>query len=208
VILAHRHGGRREATQVLVFNRPDILEGQLEAGRNPFEQPGRPGTRLRICVFADEAQVGAPVHSFGLSREIVEEASIPAEFLTNALCVAQSSAVRLFPLALVCELVTVPAGENAAPIQDRNPAPAAPGRAAEPNPSTPIIAACPFEHHRAPFILPWLFKAAMSVPQNHAIRFTPQIDTAGWFPVTRPRNTRSAAGDKIAMPLQPPYIQP
>src|SRR5215212_11351495 len=135
-------------------------------------------------VLPEHPHVGVVVHTFGLLWERLRHVGAAAKMLPYLLSPPQGPLRLVFALALIAEVVTVPAQEVASrPVQDRNP-PAAPNTvdysgANEPGALPAEVARRPLQRHRLLNVLPLCVEPApVAEQEDQPLRSVPSFDQA------------------------------
>src|SRR5829696_1012557 len=106
-------------------------------------------------MLPPEPLVRPPVHPLGLLRERLHHVRATTEPLSDLLCPVQSPVHLVVPLALIGEVVAVPAQEIAPrPVQDDHPPAAAGSGADKPGPLSSEVAGRPLQRYRLLHVFP------------------------------------------------------
>src|SRR5919199_134355 len=128
---------------------------------------------LHLCLvmLPPEPVIGLPVHPLGFLWELLHHVRAPSESLPYLLRPHESPVHFLVPLALVAEVVAMPAQEVAPrPVQDRNPPTAARSGADEPGPLSSEVARRPTQGYGLPYVFPFSgWTAPVTVEKYHLL---------------------------------------
>jgi hypothetical protein len=136
----HRYISHGQSLAELNLNPTQL---RLRTRGHHLVNPRRPALPFGLIGFLPPTVVSAPVHPFRLWREFIGDARCAAELLPNVLSFEEHPAVTRFVLAVIRELVTMPASENGAAVQDCHTSPASGCGTPEPNPRAAVVAPRP-----------------------------------------------------------------
>lgn len=153
------------------------LVTSLAASEKPqFRSQGVHRPSHELLMLCDEAVKGAAAHPLRFFAYRVDDSWFPSETCSEPVGAAYRAATRVFSGTGVGELMTVPAGDDSAPIRDRDSASASHCRADEPVAGAAKRARRSGDLDGVLLVLPVPAAFAMSVHQDHAFLFGAHLD--------------------------------
>ena len=152
------------------------LYPQQFAQRSKLRQSTRQRLIYQIIMPFLQSLECLPVHPFGFASMAIQDASLPAQPITQLVCHAACPVMGLLALRGIGQSIAVPTSVSLAAVQDRYAPPTSCCRANPPRALPAKVAGGPGHMHRVIHLLPFPAPIPRLIVQRHPVGVNADID--------------------------------